>query len=141
MKADARTEGEVRAAVQRLTEAYAKRDLQALLGCFAADDDVLLYGTGPDEKRVGLREIRAQVERDWAQADATAISLGWTSISAAGPTAWVAADGAFVFKVNGQSETVPARASLVLEKRDGKWLIVHSHFSRPSMDQEEGQSY
>jgi len=26
---------------------------------------------------------------------------------------------------------LPARASLVLEKRSGRWLVMHAHFSTP----------
>lgn len=46
--------------------------------------DVVLYGTGADEKRVGPDQVRAQVARDWAQSDSVALSLGWISVSAAG---------------------------------------------------------
>jgi hypothetical protein len=35
---------------------------------------------------------------------------------------------------------MPARATFVLEKRDGKWLIVQGHYSAPAAGQEEGQS-
>ncbi len=50
----------------------------------ASDADVVLYGTGADEKRIGLEQIRAQVERDWSQSDSAAMMLDWTSVSAAG---------------------------------------------------------
>lgn len=84
MKADTSTESEVTTALQKLTDAYAKRDLKAFLACFASDTDVVLYGTGADEKRIGLEQIRIQVERDWAQSESAAMSFTWNSISAAG---------------------------------------------------------
>ena len=99
-----------------------------------------LIGTGADEKRRGLEQIRAQVERDWAQADSLAISFSSTSVSSAGPIAWAFADGTFHIGAGGQSMALPARVTLVLEHRSGRWLIVHAHFSTPAAGQEEGAS-
>ena len=141
MKADSRTEGEVLAALRKFTEAYRQRDLKGLLDTMAGDADVVLYGTGADEKRIGLEQIRAQVERDWSQSDSASMLLDWTSVSAAGPVAWAAADGRFEFKLGGEAGSLPARASFVLEKRDGRWLCVHAHFSTPAAGQGEGESF
>jgi len=141
MKADAKTTTEVQATIKKFTDAYQARNLQAVLDCFVPDADLVLYGTGADEKRVGPEQLRAQVERDWAQSDSIALSFGWTSISAAGPVAWLAMDGSFTVRAGGNDMTVPARASFVLENRGGKWLIAHSHFSTPAAGQAEGHSF
>lgn len=141
MKADVRTEAQVLSTLAKFTEAYAARDLGAVLACHAGDPDVVLFGTGADERRVGPTELRAQVERDWAQSDSTAISFDWTSVSAAGPVAWVAVEGEFRFTAGGQSGAIPARATFVLEEREGRWLIVQAHYSTPAAAQEEGQSF
>ena len=140
MKATKETEREIKTIIQKLTGAYERRKIEEFLGCFASDDDVVLYGTGVDEKRIGLEQIRAQVERDWAQTESISMNFGWVSVSAAGSVAWAAIDGAFDFRANGQAGTIPARVSFVLERRDDGWLIVHSHFSTPSQTQDEGQS-
>lgn len=141
MKADARTEAAVKAVLDKVAEGYAKRDLALLRAAFAPDPDVVMYGTGADEKRIGLAEIQAQAERDWSQADATAMTYEWTSISAAGPVAWVAADAAFRMKAGGQEVTLPARLTCVLENRGQEWLIVQAHFSFPATGQAEGASF
>jgi uncharacterized protein (TIGR02246 family) len=141
MKADSQTEGEVKATLQKFADAYAKRDLKGILANFAPDADVVLFGTGADERRIGLEEIRTQVERDWAQSESASMSFPWISVSAAGPVAWVAAEGEFKFRADGQEGTIPVRASHVLERREGSWLIVHSHLSTPAAAQEEGQSF
>ena len=39
---------------------HTQREIDRMLACFAPDPDVVLYGTGADEKRVGLGEIEAQ---------------------------------------------------------------------------------
>jgi ketosteroid isomerase-like protein len=141
MKADAKTTADVQATVKKFTDAYQARNLRDLMDCFVPDADVVVYGTGADEKRVGPEQVRAQVERDWAQSDSIALSFGWSSISAAGQVAWVAMDGSFTVRAGGSEMTVPARVSLVLENRAGRWLIAHSHFSTPAAGQAEGKSF
>jgi hypothetical protein len=84
MKADAKTTDEVMATVKRFTGAYQARNLKDVLDCLVPDADLVLYGTGADEKRVGPEQARAQVERDWAQSDGIALSFGWSLFSAAG---------------------------------------------------------
>jgi ketosteroid isomerase-like protein len=141
MKADAMTEAAVKAVLDKVAEGYAKRDLAHLRSAFAPDPDVVMYGTGADEKRVGLAEIQAQAENDWAQTEATALTYGWTSVSAAGSVAWAATDAAFYLKAVGQEMTLPARITFVLEKRGEQWLIVQAHFSFPAAGQAEGESF
>lgn len=141
MKADSKTTAEVQATIKKFTDAYQARRLNDVMDCFAADADVMIYGTGADEKRIGPEQIRAQVERDWAQSDSLSLSFDWSSISAAGPVAWAAMDGSFKVRAGGQEMTVPARVSLVLENRGGRWVVVHSHFSTPAAGQQEGHSF
>ncbi|MBI5565217.1 MAG: nuclear transport factor 2 family protein [Chloroflexi bacterium] len=141
MKADSKTETEVKAVLNQLAESYATRDMNRLLAVCAPDPDHVMYGTGADEKRIGLAEIKAQAERDWAQTDSSTIAYSWTSVSSAGQVAWAAADAAFSFKADGQEMSLPARLTAVFEKRGDKWLIVQSHFSFPATGQTEGVSF
>lgn len=117
MKADAMTGSAVKAALDKVAEGYTKRDLALLRAAFAPDPDVVMYGTGADEKRIGLAEIQAQAERDWSQTEAATVTYGWISVSAAGSVAWAAADATFNLKAGGQEMTLPARITFVLEKR------------------------
>ncbi|MBV1767527.1 MAG: nuclear transport factor 2 family protein, partial [Methanobacterium sp.] len=43
--------------------------------------------------------------------------------------------------VGGEKINLSGRLTMVLEKREDNWLIVHLHFSMPSADQKTGQSY
>lgn len=140
MKADSKTEAEVRAVLAKFSDSYAKRDMEGLLACLAPDPDVVLYGTGADEKRTGLAEIQFQAQRDWDQTDEISMAFDKISVSAAGPVAWTAVDGAFQIRAGGQKMRLPARGSFVLERRNGNWLVVHTHFSVPAGGQEEGES-
>jgi uncharacterized protein (TIGR02246 family) len=141
VKADPTTDSEVQDVLREIANAYHERSLERALACFAPDPDVVLYGTGGDEKRVGLNEIRQQIERDWSQTESTEIVFDWVSVSAAGDVAWAAADGTFRLRAGGDSLALPARITTVLEKRHGRWLIVHQHFSLPAQNQQEGSSF
>ena len=141
MKADSMTETAVKAVLDKVAEGYAKRDPALLLSAFAPDPDVVMYGTGADEKRIGQAEIQAQAERDWSQAESAAVTYEWVSVSAAGSVAWAATDASFNLKADGQQMSLPARITFVLEKRGEQWLIVQAHFSFPAAGQGEGESF
>lgn len=141
MKADSKTEAQVMAVLNTAHEAYARRDIEGMLACFAPDPDVVLIGTGADERRVGLAEIRTQAERDWSQSEASAVELGWYAVSTAGSGACVAADMAFKVTIGGQEMSLPGRFTAALEKRGERWLVVQAHYSVPMAGQEEGESF
>ena len=141
MKADSRTEEEVKTILRSFTDTYRNRDMKAFFECIAPDADVVMYGTGADEKCIGPEQIRIQIERDWAQSESAVLLFDWTTVSSLGPVAWTAVDGELRFKAGGKDETFPARATFVLEKRKGRWLIVQAHFSTPAAGQKKGHSF
>lgn len=141
MKADAQTEAAVLATLEEFKQAYEGRNMERFLAVFAPDPDVVLWGTGADEKRVGLAEIRAQAERDWAQSQAFTFEWAWTSVSAAGSVAWMSVDVIGHASAGGQEMQLPLRASAVLEQRGGRWLWMQAHLSLPAQEQAEGESF
>lgn len=140
MKADAQTASEVRQALSDMAEQYEKRNLAGVLARFSPDADVSLLGTGEDEYRRGLAAVETQITRDWAQTDAIAMRFPDPDVSASGDVAWTVARGAFEISAGGQQMTMPARATFVLERREGGWRIAQAHFSTPAAGQEEGSS-
>ncbi len=141
MKADNKTEAEVMAVLNRMSDAYARRDMNGLLALCVSEPDLVMYGTGADEKRIGLAGVQAQAERDWSQTESASLQFGWRSVSAAGSVAWVATDTSFNIKAGGQEMSLPARITAVLERRGDQWLIAQMHFSFPSAGQSEGESF
>lgn len=141
MKADAQTAAAVMATLEQFKQAYEHRDLERLVALFAPDPDVVLFGTGADEKRVGVSEIRAQAERDWAQSEAFSLEWCWSSVSAAGSVAWVAVDGVGHVTASGQQIHLPLRLSAVLEHRGASWLWMQAHASLPAPEQAAGESF
>jgi ketosteroid isomerase-like protein len=143
MKADTQAEAAVMAVLEQFRQAYTQRDIQRALPLFSPDPDVVLLGTGADEKCVGLGEIQRQFERDWAQSESLAVEWGsGSSVSAAGTVAWVVLPEALVsVTAGGQAMELPLRLSAVLEQRGGRWFFMHVHFSFPAAGEAEGESF
>ena len=141
MKADEKTQAGVMHTLNQWFGSYATRDLDGVMALFAPDPDVVIIGTGADERRIGLSEIKAQVARDWSQSEAMSIEFGWSSVSTSGSVAWMAADVVIYGKVEGQEMHLPGRITAVLEQRGDRWLILQCHISLPAAEQAEGESW
>ncbi|MBL8133652.1 MAG: nuclear transport factor 2 family protein [Anaerolineae bacterium] len=139
MNAEPTIYNEVKAAIDDWSASYISRDMRRLLACIAPDADVVMYGTGADEKRIGLNGIQSQAERDWSQTDAAGFYFQEPTIGAAGSVAWAAADCTFQVEIGGQTMAFPGRFTGVFEKRGGRWLVVQAHFSLPAA-QDDGES-
>jgi len=140
MKASAKTEAAVTELFDKYLKYYRSRDLEGLMALMIPEDDLILYGTGADEKRIGPDGTRIQAKRDWSQTDSLEFKFTWRQVSEAGPVAWVSADGEGEGKAGGQTFTFPFRMTAVLEKRGEQWYIAQTHISLPSAAQEEGDS-
>jgi ketosteroid isomerase-like protein len=141
MKASPRTQAAVQATLQQWKDAYSQQNLDGALAVIAPDDDVVGIGTGPDEWRVGPREFKAQLERDFVQAEALSIDYEPLVVSEAGPVAWVAGRATVQARVEGQDVAMSGRFTAVLEQRGDRWLLVQTHFSLPAAEQAEGRSF
>jgi ketosteroid isomerase-like protein len=141
MKADSKTETEILAVANQIKEAFNNRDLDIIPELFAPDPDVVFYGTGTDEKGIGVDGVKADWERAFTQSDASSMELLWSSVSAAGSVAWAAFDGVARATIKEQVIIFPIRFTSVFEKRDGRWFTVQSHASTPSAGQKEGESW
>jgi ketosteroid isomerase-like protein len=124
MKADAQTEAEIKALVEDVWKEYARKDLEACMGLWTTDADLVAIGTGADE-----------------QAENIETAIEWLSISAAGNVAWSAANAWLTATVNGDATTIACRMTNVYEKRNGTWRIMLLHLSLPSVEQESGHSW
>jgi ketosteroid isomerase-like protein len=141
MKMDQKTQSEVVDVLNRAHDAYRRRDIDELLGYFAPDTDVVMYGTGADEKRIGRDAIRQQAERDWAQTESSAFDWNWHSVVGSENVACLSADGAATVTIEGENINMPIRFTGVLEKQGDKWLFVQAHYSVPFGEQAEGESW
>ena len=141
MKADPKTEAAVMSVVKRWFEAFAKRDIDGVMAFFAPEPDVIAIGTGNDEKCVGPIEIKAILERAFAQFREASVKFGWHSVSVIGSVALVAADAVLSMKTSDREITEHIRLTVALQGRGDKWLIIQWHDSVPAAGQEEGQAF
>jgi len=129
VKADATTEAAVKAVLHRLADVYVERDVSLLRAVFAPDPDIVMFSPGAKERLVGISQIEAKAGGDWSRSEAASLTFRRTSVSAAGPVAWAAADADFTVTAGGQDTTLPVHITFVLEKREEQWLVVHAHYS------------
>jgi ketosteroid isomerase-like protein len=141
MRASPQTQAAVEATLRQWADAYTARDLDQALAPIAPDDDVVGIATGQDEWRVGLEEFKAQIERDFSQAEALSVDYEPLVVSEAGSVAWVAGRASVQARVDGQDLGLDGRFTAVLEHRDSRWLLVQTHFSLPAAEQAEGRSF
>ncbi len=141
MKASAEVEVGVMATLNKFIKTYEQRNMEGVLALLVPDPDVVVIGTGADEKRIGLDEIKLQIQRDWFQSDVATMEILKPMVSAAGKVAWITADIVFHVKAGGQDIHMPSRLTTVLEQRGKKWLIAQWHVSSPAASQKEGESF
>ena len=141
MKADEKLEAEVKAVLKKSFEAYAKKDLDEMMKVYAPDADLIVIGSGMDDKCVGLAQLRERFKRDFDYFELVLPTFKSVSVSATGDIAWFASDVAVQTKTRDKEMNFSARLTGVLEKRDGNWLIVQSHLSVPATEQSVESSY
>ena len=100
MKADPKKEAAVMTVIKQWWDAFTKRDIDRIMTFFASDPDLVVIGTGGDEKCIGLPDLRRILSRAFAQFKDASVTLGWHSVSTAGPVALVSADVILTMKTN-----------------------------------------
>jgi uncharacterized protein (TIGR02246 family) len=138
---DAQVVAEVLETLDRYSATDACHDLDGILALFAPGPDIVLLGTGADEKRIGFDQVKQQFERNFDETEASTITWGWRHVAVVGSMAWVAADAVIAARVAGKDMRFSIRMTIVLEHRDGAWLWVHRHASVPAAGQAMGKSY
>ncbi len=141
MKPTKETESGVQSTLDKIAEAFEERDLDKMMSLFSTDEDLVVMGTGADEKKVGKSEVKSLFKRDWAQSEASSIAYNWKSITVEGKIAWVAAEAAFYARVGSREMHIPTRLTIILKKTGKEWLIVHWHASIPAAGQETGEAW
>ena len=131
MKANKEIEEDVLKVIEGFHRAYAEKNIEKSLSYFADDADLVAFGTDRDETDLGVAGIRRNLESDFRKEKNISIEMTWHSVSARGHIAWLAAEYQVHAELVGESMTFQARSTVVLEKREGRWLIVHTHVSNP----------
>ncbi len=104
---------------------------------WADDEKIVAIGTSSDDIFVGWKAIKNIIQKQFDTFSNTYISVSdqKININKTGNTAWFSE----IINYNFIRDSIPLsyegiRYTGVLEKRDGKWVIVQSHMSIPSND-------
>jgi uncharacterized protein (TIGR02246 family) len=110
---------------------FARRDAEGVMELFADDPDIMVVTSeesvlrGPDELRGFLRSYaRGQTAYSW--------SWGQRHVVIGDGCAWLVAEGHETVSSGNGEASHPYRMTMVLERRDEAWLVVHAHGSTPS---------
>ena len=89
------------------------------------------FGTDASERIVGWNALKKAMQSQFSMLKGTRIAVSDATVTVApeGRSAWATSMWAFKATMGTQALELPVRCSWVLEKRDGRWLIVHFHKS------------
>ena len=107
-----------------------KEDMELYGKVMAHDDGMVNYGTD-GAPIVGWNSLKKLIEDQNAALSQTKITANDVSVkvSPSGNWAWATSLWDFKAVAGGKSLALPVRCTWILEKRDGRWLIVHFHKS------------
>jgi ketosteroid isomerase-like protein len=125
------SEMEIKTFLERQLEAFAKKDISALMGMLAKNPHVVMIGNGPANRWVGPKQIKKIYERQMGTYTSEMPKLTWTSIGAKGDIGWFSASVVIKTQETAGKKTLQINWSGVLQEREGKWALVQSHFSYP----------
>lgn len=120
-------------------DGYKKRDLKALLNLFTSN--TIMWGSGIDEYRVGLKEIEKQLTRDWSQSDKGEIEVK-SFVATPEDALWTAAVCNAKVVIHGKEYIFEhLRGTIIIGKENDAWKISHMHASFPDFKNAENNSF
>lgn len=120
----------VRKALSDMASAFERDDRAALERLRANDASVLVFEKG--EANVGWADYRDNhLGPEMAAMENTKFALEDARPHVSGSSAWVTLRYTVTAGVSGRHVDGKGLATVVLEKRSGRWLIVHWHSSNP----------
>ena len=126
----------------RFVQNYNERNLEATLSMFRETPPAVTFGTGADEKRRGLKEIKEQLIRDWSQSDSDSLAVLHIDHEQNGDSGWLAVEFKVSVNTDQEIENLVARGTFVMERKHADdWKIAHMHVSLPSSEQDAGMSF
>lgn len=113
-------------------KAYITGDAQQAMPFYANDKDVVVIGSDKKEIFKGPAQLKKAFSATVKPFSKLTYKAKPYEVSACGNVAWVSGAGVYDGMAGGKKFRMDGRFSCVLEKRAGKWLIVHLHYSVPA---------
>jgi len=119
-------------AIRRMVRANAEKDLPALSRMMAHDADIISYAVA-GRKYVGWEELEQGIREEFINAEKLEIPIHALTVWTKGDVAWYAMELDYIrYVADGSTSTrtvLPMRETGVLERRDGRWLLLSWHES------------
>ena len=121
------------AAAERLSAAFAARDVDAALDCFVADDDIAYDGSERAETAAGLSAVRALLTAVFARDEAYSWRVTEARVHRHGGFVYLFAEADGIARTDaGETVPFPYRISGVLEESGAQWRWRHCQGAEPS---------
>jgi uncharacterized protein (TIGR02246 family) len=126
----------IRAAASAFYAALNARDIRAMEALWAPDaNTVMIHPSGPYARApaVGVEVVRRSFAEAWPNFAEWSVAVNDVRVRVGQGSAVVLATTPVHVKMRGgdAAHDYTALATIVYEKRDGRWLIVHQHVSQP----------
>lgn len=128
-----------KAAIENLLENYIlaneNQDFELIENIWAPNDDIILYGTDSDERLMGWVNIESAIKEQFGLITDTYISASnqFIKLNCTGNTAWFAETLNYNYMYKGEAHSYEGlRFTGVVEKIEGKWVLVQAHLSLPA---------
>ena len=124
---------EVKVLLDRYYIAQQREDMTALSALFSQNEELVVFGLRAEERYVGWEAVKGMYQRqmDSIEGLRTAPKNQVIRVSKDGQAAWVFSHNHANGTIGTQTVEMDYRTTLVMEKQDGKWYIVHIHNSLP----------
>lgn len=127
---DRSTERDVLDVLERFCSGFADHDANAVMRLVAHDADLVVV-TSEEPLLRGPEELRHFLDRYASGPTTYSWEWGQRDVSIADPFAWVLAEGTETVTSGDQMEQHPYRMSVVLERREHRWVVRMAHGSSP----------
>ena len=129
-------EAGVRAAASAFYAALNARDIRAMEALWAPDADVvMIHPSGPFDRAptVGSEAVRRSFAEAWPRFAEWSVRVDGMRVRVGQGWAAVLATTPVHVRMQGEdaAHDYAALATILYERRDGRWLIVHQHVSQP----------
>jgi ketosteroid isomerase-like protein len=125
--------GEAVAAVERLSAAFAGRDVAAAMACFVPADDIGYAGSERGERAAGRAAVRALLTEVFARDEAYSWRVTDAVVRGYGAGAYVLAEATGTVDTDaGGTESFAYRVSGMLEPAGGQWLWRYCQGCEPT---------
>ena len=131
------TEKAIKVVAEKYLQAFADRDLEGCLAAFSKGKKIVLMGTAPGERWVGLKQIGEAHKEMFKASEKESFERKWSLVSARRNVAWTASETVITDIVDGKERKFAIHSSAVWVLREDKWQIALMHCSNLTGSAEE----